>query len=100
MIDDHHRIARGELRRIAERQRRRRERCDGADEAEAGRMVVGDDARRNALALLVDETHFVGFDDQIADRDDQSVVADHDASAFALLAESRAAARVGRPLAS
>ena len=47
------------------------------------------------LPLLVDETHLVRFDDQVADRDDQAVVADHDAGALALLAERRAAARVG-----
>jgi hypothetical protein len=57
--------------------------------------VVRDDARGNRLALLVDEAHFVGFVDQIADRDEKAVVGDGHGRAFALLAEGCAAARIG-----
>ena len=57
-------------------------------------MVVGDDARGKDASLLVDEAHLVGLDDQVADRHDETVVADHDTGALAFLSEGRAAARV------
>ena len=95
MIDDHHRIAIGKLGGIAERQRRRRQRHDGAHEAESRRVVVRHHARGKDLAPLIDEAHFVRLDDQVADRDDESVVPDDDAGALAFLSERRAAARIG-----
>ena len=58
-------------------------------------MVVADDARGQRAAAAVDDAHVVGFDDQVADGEDQPVVADDDARAFALRAERRGAARVG-----
>jgi hypothetical protein len=43
---------------------------------------------------MVDHVHVVSFDDQIADREDQTVVADHDAGALALGPERRRAPRI------
>ena len=71
------------------------ERHDGSHQAEAGRVVVGDHPRRQRAAAGVDDADLVGLDDQVADGEDQPVVADDDAAAFALGAERGAAARVG-----
>ena len=57
MVDDHHRVALGELRRFAERQRRDVERHDRAHEAEPGDVIVADDARRQRASLLIDDAH-------------------------------------------
>src|SRR5438270_806680 len=96
MIDDQHRIAFGELARVAQLQRRDVERRDRLYQPETGAVVVANDARRTHMAFVVDDLDIVSLDDQIADGKNQAALADHHAGAFALGAERRRAACVGQ----
>ena len=61
-------------------------------------MIVADDPRRQRVSLVVDDVDLVGFDDQIADRQDQPLVVDDDAGSLAIGAQrvGRCARRAGR----
>src|SRR6185369_8082366 len=83
------RLVGGDRRRDAERRRRDAERRERLHETEAGSLVVGDDAGGNAATVAGDELDLVGLEDEVADRQDDAVVADQDARALALLAERR-----------
>src|SRR5207248_3358020 len=92
---DQHGIMFGGLARIAERNRRGVERSDAANQPESARVVVTDDRRRERSTLGIGNFDVVRFDDQIADRQHEAFVADHDARALALATERSDAARVG-----
>ena len=88
------RLVGGDRGRDAERRRRDAERRQRLHQAEAGGEVVGDHAGRDAAAVAGDEIDLVGFEDQVADRQHQAVVADQDARALALACRaSRSSAR-------
>ena len=64
-------------------------------QAKAGRMIVGEHARRVAAAARIGHLDRIRLDDQVADRQDQPVLADDRARSLALAAERRVAAGVG-----
>ena len=92
---DHHRIGFRQAPGRAERDRRRVEGHDRAQQAEAARVIVADDLRRQHAPAVVGDRDLVGLDDQVADRHDQPVAVDQHAAALALAAEGGCAARIG-----
>lgn len=76
---------------IAEHQMFQPDRLLGADQAEAAFVVVADDVGGPVVAIDVGDGDGVGFHDQVADGDDQAILADQDTVALALCAQ-----RLGR----
>src|SRR5438046_8355452 len=58
-------------------------------------MIVPDDRGWKRASMVIADLDFVGFDDEIADREDQAVLLDHDPCSLALAAKRRRAARIG-----
>ena len=86
MVDDQHRVHLRQFRRVAKSQRRRIERRDGPDQTKPARVVIAHHFGRQRMAAIVDDVDFIGFDDEVADSEDQSILVDHNARAFALRA--------------
>ena len=82
-----HRIALLEVGGLADRQRLDLERLEGAQQPEAGLVIVADHAGRHGAAGVGDHLGGVRLDHQIADGEHQAVLVDQDAAAFALAAE-------------
>ena len=95
---DHQAIELRHRRRRSDPDRPRRELPERFHEAESGGVVVRDDGGRNRGAVGIRHLDRVGFHDQVADGEDEAVVANHDARSVALLAERLVAARVGKRL--
>ena len=72
---------------VAQRQRPGIQRHQGPHQAEAGVEVVGQDFRRQPATAMIDDIYRGRFQDQIADGQDQTVLADHHAVAGPALAE-------------
>ena len=73
---------------LAERHRLDLERLGGAQQAEAGVVVVADDVGGGLAAGIGDDLGGMRLDHQVADGEDQALVVDDDAGAGALLAET------------
>ena len=73
---DDHALADPDPRRAAERQRRQVEPAQRLDQAEAGLLVIGQRMARDGAAVIGVDPDRLGLGDEIADGEDQPVVAD------------------------
>src|SRR5690606_31748257 len=89
-------VARVERRGVAEGHRLEVEGVRGADQAEAGFVVVADDVGGDRPPVGSGDLHEPGLEDHVTDRQDQPVLANDDAGAFAQEAERVGRARVRR----
>ena len=64
--------------RVAEGERRQVERFQGLDETETGRLVVAQYVSRDDAAAMRLQQHLLGFRHQVADGENDPILADHD----------------------
>src|SRR6185295_17527955 len=95
---DHHVLADAAGARGASRERPYAELGEGLHQPEAGGLIVAERKRRHHDALVGGEPDGARLGDEVADGEDEAVVADHDAVADALGAEDLRGERVLRDL--
>ncbi len=92
---DHHDVFLFDVGDLAERERLDLEWLDRAQQAKARLMIIADDTGREGASVIGDDLGRIGLDHQIADRQDEPVGIDQDASAFAIAPETLHRATLG-----